>query len=61
MFMMSVEQLANEEQERKWGPLMQELKIIGCYAQTELGHGSNVAVRIDIKLISLGIGDNCHI
>jgi hypothetical protein len=24
---------------------MQQLRILGCYAQTELGHGSNVAVR----------------
>ena len=44
MFMMAVEQLGDEEQVKKWGPLIQKLKIIGCYAQTELGHGSNVAV-----------------
>ena len=46
--MMAVEQLASEEQVKKWGPLMQELKIIGCYAQTELGHGSNVVVIIGV-------------
>ena len=24
-------------------PLVKNLKMVGCYAQTELGHGSNVA------------------
>lgn len=46
MFMMAVEQLGNEEQVKYWGPLMQQVRIIGCYAQTELGHGSNVAVSL---------------
>lgn len=31
-----------EEQKQKWLPLANKMKIIGCYAQTELGHGSNV-------------------
>ena len=26
----------------RWGQRAQEMNIIGCYAQTELGHGSNV-------------------
>ena len=28
---------------KKYGPLVSSLGIIGCYLQTELGHGSNVA------------------
>jgi acyl-CoA oxidase len=28
---------------KKYGPLVSSLAIIGCYLQTELGHGSNVA------------------
>ena len=31
-----------EEQKQKWLPLANKMQKIGCYAQTELGHGSNV-------------------
>lgn len=31
-----------DEQQQKWLPLAYKMQIIGCYAQTELGHGSNV-------------------
>eukprot|EP00743_Colponemidia_sp_Colp-15_P007156 GILK01007723.1.p1 GENE.GILK01007723.1~~GILK01007723.1.p1 ORF type:complete len:666 (-),score=84.72 GILK01007723.1:138-1973(-) len=30
------------EQQQMWVPLAEDLRITGCYAQTELGHGSNV-------------------
>ena len=43
MFRLSVENLASAEQKAKWLPLIQNLDILGCYAQTEIGHGSNVA------------------
>lgn len=43
MFGLSLTVLSNEEQKKKWVPLVQNAKIWGCYAQTELGHGSNVA------------------
>ena len=42
MFTQSVEQFSNEEQRNYWLPKCMNLDIIGCYAQTELGHGSNV-------------------
>ncbi|KAG0046377.1 acyl-coenzyme A oxidase [Gryganskiella cystojenkinii] len=32
-----------EEQASYWGPLAEKHQIIGCYAQTELGHGSNLS------------------
>lgn len=33
---------ASDEQLKKWLPLALNLEILGCYAQTEIGHGSNV-------------------
>lgn len=43
MFRLSVENLSNEEQKAYWMPKIRNLDLFGCYAQTELGHGSNVA------------------
>lgn len=33
----------SEEQKQKWLAEAKSLKVVGCYAQTEIGHGSNVA------------------
>ena len=35
--------LATDEQQAKWKEASVGMQIHGCYAQTELGHGSNVA------------------
>lgn len=43
MFTKSIVFLASEEQKARWLDMVNKLQIIGCYAQTELGHGSNVA------------------
>mmetsp|Transcript_5797 Transcript_5797/g.8355 ORF Transcript_5797/g.8355 Transcript_5797/m.8355 type:complete len:752 (+) Transcript_5797:86-2341(+) len=42
MFVPNIQSLCDEEQQARWLPLCRDLKMIGCYAQTELGHGSNV-------------------
>lgn len=42
MFMTSIREQANEEQLKEWWPKVESFEIIGCYGQTELGHGSNV-------------------
>lgn len=40
MFIPALMGLATEEQQNKWLPEALEMKIIGSYAQTELGHGT---------------------
>mmetsp|Transcript_23283 Transcript_23283/g.22863 ORF Transcript_23283/g.22863 Transcript_23283/m.22863 type:complete len:125 (+) Transcript_23283:150-524(+) len=42
MFVLSIKYLSDEEQEKLWLPKVENLKILGAYAQTELGHGSNM-------------------
>lgn len=42
MFVTTVREQGSEEQQAYWLPLIESWKIIGAYAQTELGHGSNV-------------------
>ncbi|KAK6947544.1 Acyl-CoA oxidase, C-terminal [Dillenia turbinata] len=42
MFVPSIKGQGTDEQQKKWLPLAYKMQIIGCYAQTELGHGSNV-------------------
>ncbi|XP_004299412.1 PREDICTED: peroxisomal acyl-coenzyme A oxidase 1 [Fragaria vesca subsp. vesca] len=42
MFIPFIKGSGTEEQQKKWLPLAYKMQIIGCYAQTELGHGSNV-------------------
>lgn len=39
MFIPALMGLATEDQQAKWLPDALEMKIIGSYAQTELGHG----------------------
>ncbi|XP_040263581.1 peroxisomal acyl-coenzyme A oxidase 2-like [Bufo bufo] len=40
LFVNSIRALGSDEQVAKWLPLAQNYKILGTYAQTELGHGS---------------------
>nr|AQZ55555.1 acyl-CoA-oxidase-1 [Mangifera indica] len=42
MFVPAIKGQGTDEQHQKWLPLAYKMQIIGCYAQTELGHGSNV-------------------
>ncbi|KAJ5527825.1 fatty-acyl coenzyme A oxidase (Pox1) [Penicillium frequentans] len=42
MFVTTIREQASDAQQNHWMPLIESFKIIGAYAQTELGHGSNV-------------------
>lgn len=46
MFELAVRYLGDDEQVKYWLPQITNCAIIGNYSQTELGHGSNVRVRI---------------
>ncbi|KAJ5749252.1 uncharacterized protein N7511_010948 [Penicillium nucicola] len=50
MFITTIREQASEEQRVYWLPLIESWKIIGAYAQTELGHGSNVrGIELEAK------------
>ncbi|GMI47349.1 hypothetical protein TrCOL_g11217 [Triparma columacea] len=42
MFVPSCKTLLSDEQQNYWLPRCHDCRVVGCYAQTELGHGSNV-------------------
>lgn len=42
MFVPNILTLCDADQQAQWLPLCRDWKMIGCYAQTELGHGSNI-------------------
>ena len=42
MFMPQIRYLGTDDQLKKWLPLALTHQIMGCYAQTELGHGSDL-------------------
>ena len=42
MFLSTIENLGTPEQVAEWTPKIRAFKMVGAYAQTELGHGSYV-------------------
>ncbi|KAL9051129.1 MAG: hypothetical protein Q9162_006201 [Coniocarpon cinnabarinum] len=42
MFATTVREQGSEDQKQHWIPLIERWEILGAYAQTEMGHGSNV-------------------
>lgn len=55
MFTDTVNRLASDEQKEKWLPLVQSFRMVGTYAQTELGHGktcSQISFATRCKVLS---------
>ncbi|OWF34664.1 peroxisomal acyl-coenzyme A oxidase 1-like [Mizuhopecten yessoensis] len=42
MFLPALERLASDDQKARWLPLARRYHMVGTYAQTELGHGTNL-------------------
>ena len=40
VFLPTLQSQGTDEQKEKWLPLVQNYKVIGAYAQTEIGHGN---------------------
>jgi len=52
--------LGTDEQAKKYVVGAARQKIYGCYAQTELGHGSNIAVSKSRLVRTIDIGPRDH-
>lgn len=59
MFIPTIEKQGTEEQKKRWLPLAESLKMIGTYAQTEMGHGK-IANDYKGTLLSVYVQD-CRI
>jgi acyl-CoA oxidase len=35
--------MMNDEQQKEWIPKVRNMEILGTYAKTEIGHGSDIA------------------
>mmetsp|Transcript_37 Transcript_37/g.48 ORF Transcript_37/g.48 Transcript_37/m.48 type:complete len:671 (+) Transcript_37:37-2049(+) len=42
MFVPIMKSLYTNEQRKEWDEKLDKMEVIGCYAQTEMGHGSNI-------------------
>ncbi len=42
MFHKTIETQTTDAQKKKWLPLVRGVKIVGTYAQTEMGHGTHL-------------------
>lgn len=48
MFVPNIKSLCDDQQQAEWLPLCRDWKMIGCYAQTELGHVSSLRSPVTV-------------
>ena len=46
VFLPCIYNFGSKEQIEKWAPLAENLEVIGAYAQTELGHGWLIYLKL---------------
>ena len=56
MFIPNIKSLCTEQQQAYWLPKCADFSVVGCYAQTELGHGSNVRALETVATFVRGDG-----
>ncbi|POM77325.1 Acyl-CoA dehydrogenase/oxidase, partial [Phytophthora palmivora] len=53
MFIKNLGLLFTDEQQTRWMEMAKQWRMVGCYAQTELGHGSNVHYGVHNFMVQL--------
>jgi acyl-CoA oxidase len=50
VFLPAIQSQGTDEQREKWVPLIRDYRVIGAYAQTEMGHGKNMIIGLALSV-----------
>ena len=56
VFLPTIQSQATDEQREKWVPLIRDYRIIGAYAQTEMGHGNTFFITVKVSHNTANLG-----